>query len=65
MKFFLEEDRLLLTAEVAEYLQVDVQNIRKWIRQGKLEAIILPNGNYRIHTNAVKTLLDNKTNDKG
>lgn len=32
------EERLLTVAEVADQLQVDEQTVRRWIRQGRLEA---------------------------
>ena len=34
----LEEHRLYSPAEVAEYLSVNVQTVRRWIHEGKLRA---------------------------
>ena len=35
------EDRLLTVAEVATYLRVDPESVRRWLREGKLLGINL------------------------
>jgi excisionase family DNA binding protein len=35
------EDRLLTVAEVAAYLRVDPESVRRWLREGKLLGINL------------------------
>jgi excisionase family DNA binding protein len=52
---------LLTVAEVAEILRVDDTTIRRWIKQGALEAVILPHINerlaYRIPRTAINKVL--------
>ena len=42
-----DDDRLLTTEEVAEYLRVTPKTVREWIQRGELEAIDVGQG-YRI-----------------
>jgi excisionase family DNA binding protein len=40
-------NNLLTVSEVATILRVDGATVRRWIRQGVLEAIVLPHANKR------------------
>ena len=52
---------LLTVAEVARSLRVDDTTVRRWIKQGVLEAISLPHRNkrqaYRVKQETLDTLL--------
>lgn len=48
---------LLTTAEAARKLTVSDETIRRWIADGKLPAITLPSGQYRIRKADVEAIL--------
>ena len=52
---------LLTVSEVARLLRVDDSTVRRWVKQGVLEAIVLPHMNqrqaYRIKRETVDRLL--------
>jgi excisionase family DNA binding protein len=52
---------LLTVSEVAEILRVDDTTVRRWVKQGALEAVILPHVNerqaYRIKRNTLDRVL--------
>ncbi|BCL78135.1 helix-turn-helix domain-containing protein [Ktedonobacteria bacterium brp13] len=52
---------LLTVSEVAQILRVDDTTVRRWVKQGALEAIILPHVNerqaYRIKRETLNQLL--------
>jgi excisionase family DNA binding protein len=52
---------LLTFSEVAEILRVDGTTVRRWVKQGALEAVILPHMNerqaYRIKRETVNKIL--------
>ena len=52
---------LLTVSEVAEILRVDDTTVRRWVKQGVLDAIILPHINerqgYRIKRETIEKLL--------
>jgi len=52
---------LLTVSEVAEILRVDGTTVRRWVKQGALEAVILPHMNdrqaYRIKRETVNKIL--------
>jgi len=52
---------LLTVAEVARILRVDGTTVRRWVKQGVLEAIVLPHVNerqaYRIHRETLNKVL--------
>lgn len=54
-------NELLTVSEVAEILRVDDTTVRRWVKQGALEAIILPHVNerqaYRIKRETLEKLL--------
>ncbi len=56
---------LLTVSEVAEILRVDDTTVRRWVKQGALEAIILPHVNerqaYRIKRETLEKLLGSST----
>lgn len=41
-------EELLTIQEVADALRVDDTTVRRWVRQGTLEAVILPHANVRL-----------------
>jgi excisionase family DNA binding protein len=55
---------LLTVAEVARVLRVDGTTVRRWIKQGALEAVILPHMNersaYRIKRATLNAILATK-----
>ena len=55
---------LLTVTEVAQILRVDDTTVRRWVRQGTLEAVILPHANerqaYRIKRETLDALLASK-----
>ena len=56
---------LLTVSEVADILRVDDTTVRRWVKQGALEAIILPHVNerqaYRIKRETLNKLLAGQT----
>ncbi|MBV9712194.1 MAG: helix-turn-helix domain-containing protein [Ktedonobacteraceae bacterium] len=52
---------LLTVSEVAQILRVDGTTVRRWVKQGALEAVILPHMNerqaYRIKRETVNKIL--------
>lgn len=52
---------LLTIAEVAKILRVDDTTVRRWVKQGTLEAVILPHTNerqsYRVRRQVIDALL--------
>ncbi len=62
------QDRLLTTVEVAQRLRVDDTTVRRWIQQGALPAICLPEQHlnnrerqwYRVRQSVVQALLSNR-----
>jgi excisionase family DNA binding protein len=54
-------DDLLTVSEVAEILRVDSTTVRRWVKQGTLDAVVLPHVNarqgYRIKRSVLNTLL--------
>lgn len=48
--------RLLTTGEVAKVLDVSRHAVLRWIKQGKLKAIELPSGRYKIPENEVEKI---------
>jgi len=52
---------LLTVAEVADLLRVDNTTVRRWVKQGTFEAVVLPHVNarqaYRIKRETVDKLL--------
>ena len=55
----MEDDRYLTVPEVAERLRVNEETVRRWVRTGRLEAV-MPGGRkagYRISERAVRAML--------
>ncbi len=56
---------LLTVSEVADLLRVDDTTVRRWVKMGALEAVILPHVNerqaYRIKRETVEKLLGETT----
>ena len=54
-------DELLTISEVADLLRVDATTVRRWVKQGLLEAVYLPRLNvrhsYRIRRSTLERLL--------
>ena len=57
-----KKERLLRSGEVAELLGVDRHTVVKWIKEGKIRAIKLPSGRYRIPESEVKKILEGRSN---
>lgn len=55
---------LLTVREVARYFRVDDTTIRRWIKQGALEAVVLPHMNerqaYRIKRETLNNVLQTR-----
>ena len=51
------DNEMLSTGQVAKKLGVSTQAVINWIEAGKLEAIKLPGGHYRIPANQFKTTI--------
>jgi len=58
---------LLTVSEVAEILRVDDTTVRRWVKIGALEAVVLPHVNkrqaYRIKRETLNTLLEGQLPD--
>jgi len=56
-------NELLRVSEVAEILRVDDTTVRRWVKQGVLEAVVLPHANkrqaYRIKRETLNRVLEN------
>ncbi len=57
-----DDKELLTVSEVAEILRVDSTTVRRWVKYGTLEAVVLPHANkrcaYRIKRQTVDNLLN-------
>lgn len=49
---------LLTISEVAQTLRVDDSTVRRWIKQGALEAVVLPHAHYRQGYRIKREILD-------
>jgi excisionase family DNA binding protein len=60
-----QTSELLTVSEVAETLRVDATTVRRWIKNGVLEAVSLPHVNtrqaYRIKRSTVEAILNRTT----
>ncbi|GCE20007.1 hypothetical protein KDK_38070 [Dictyobacter kobayashii] len=60
---------LLTVSEVADILRVDDTTVRRWVKQGALEAVILPHVNerqaYRIKRETLDRVLGDAANQLG
>lgn len=54
----LNHTQIYTTAQAAEVLQINIQTLRKWIREGKLPASRLGTQEYRITGEDIKSFLD-------
>ncbi len=58
---------LLTVSEVAQILRVDDTTVRRWVKQGVLEAVVLPHLNerqaYRIKRTTLDKLLGDSSNN--
>ena len=59
---------LLTVQEVASILRVDDATVRRWIKQGSLEAILLPHKNerraYRVKRDALEKIVEGDIIDR-
>jgi len=55
------KERLLRSGEVAEVLGVDRHTVVKWIKEGKIRAVKLPSGRYRIPESEVRKILEGRS----
>ena len=53
-----DTDTLLSVYDVSDKLSVSTQAVRNWIRTGKLPAMRLPNGKYRVLKSDVIKMLE-------
>jgi excisionase family DNA binding protein len=53
-----EMDDLLTVSEVARILRVDDTTVRRWVKQGALEAVVLPHVNERQAYRIKRSTLD-------
>jgi len=51
-------EKLLKISEVAKVLNVSMHTVLNWIKKGKLKAIRLPSGRYRIPEGEVRRILE-------
>jgi excisionase family DNA binding protein len=56
---------LLTVQEVAEILRVDDTTVRRWVKQGALEAVVLPHINARQAYRIRRSTLDNLLAEQG
>ena len=56
-----KKERMFRSGEVAEILGVDRHTVVKWIKEGKIKAIKLPSGRYRIPESEVKKILGGRS----
>ncbi|HEV2656709.1 MAG TPA: helix-turn-helix domain-containing protein [Ktedonobacteraceae bacterium] len=56
---------LLTVSEVAEILRVDDTTVRRWVKQGVLEAVVLPHLNERQAYRIKRATLDKLLGDNG
>lgn len=58
-------NELMTVVEVADALRVDATTVRRWVKNGVLEAVVLPHANkrcaYRIKRETLKKLLETTT----
>lgn len=59
----LQSDDLRDVAAAARRLLVSCETVRAWIRTGKIRAIRLPGGHYRIRHSEITRILDNQAHD--
>jgi excisionase family DNA binding protein len=53
----LRDEDLLTVPEVAKILHVHVRTVHRWIEEGKLKAVRMPSGRYRIRAADADALL--------
>lgn len=53
----LPSKEMLTTGEVAQALGVTINTVKNWVAAGRLDAVRLPSGHYRIPRNGVERLL--------
>jgi predicted site-specific integrase-resolvase len=52
-----QDAKLLTTSEVGLKLRVDPETIRRWCATGRIDAIPLPSGQWRIREDVVEAIL--------
>ncbi len=59
-----QQHDLLTISEVADILRVDDTTVRRWVKEGALEAVILPHANerqsYRIRRETLNKVLNSE-----
>ena len=53
-------ERMLRSGEVAKLLGVDRHTVVRWIKEGKIRAVKLPSGRYRIPESEVRKILEGR-----
>lgn len=54
-------DNLLSIKQVADHLGVQVRTLHKWIKDGKISALKLPNGEWRMKEAHLENWLNKRT----
>lgn len=58
------EEKMITTTEVAEMFGVSGQTVRRWINDGKLDAIKTPGGKLRVRASNAEKLLNQSQTDR-
>ena len=62
----MDEERWLEVKDIVEKLNVHEQTVRRWIRQGDLQAVLLGRkGGYRVKASDLDAFLDERSSEKG
>ena len=56
-----DDERLLRVQDVADFLQVDAESVRRWLRSGKLTGINLDRAGWRIRRTDLDRFLAART----
>ena len=51
-------ERMFKPSEVAKMLNIDRHTVTRWIREGRIKAVKLPSGRYRIPESEVRKILE-------
>ncbi len=55
------DDKWLTVAQIAEYLQIDNETVRRWLRSGELPGLLIGRkGGYRVQESDLRAFLQQK-----
>jgi excisionase family DNA binding protein len=60
----MDQEKTMTTKEAADVLNVQKETIRRYIKNGRLTAVTIPGGDYRVKGKDVKDLLRGQSTDK-